>query len=218
MNDLRLVLVIGGVLVLALIWLLDARRERIARRQRTILRRGASPAPEPRFDTRAGVEAEDVAEPGDDVPMPPISPRGDGPGPAPGPKFVAIHVQAPAETHFRQQSIFSAAGAAGLEFDERGIFVMPGAGSALAPLFTVANLHEPGTFSRDTDARPSRGLILILPLPVADEPGMVLELMLHTAELLAGQLGGTLLDGARRPLDTQGIEALRRTVGAQVAR
>lgn len=215
MNDLRLVLVIGGLLVLAVIWLLDARRERIARRQRTILRRGGSSALEPRFTTRAGVKAEDAADPGDGAPMPPMSPRGDSAGTAPGPKFVAVHVHAPAETHFRQESIFSAAAAAGLEFDDRGIFIMPGVGVAPAPMFTVANLHEPGTFSRDTGARPSRGLILILPLPVADDPGMVLDLMLHTAELLAGQLGGTVLDGTRTPMDAQGIDRLRRAVGVQ---
>lgn len=214
MSDLRLVLLAAGALVLALIWLLGMRSERRAQRQRTILRRGEGRA------TRAPPEIpfpppDNDGDP-EPAPLPPMSPRPDATRVAATPAYVAVHVHAPAETHFHQDQIFAAAGAAGLDFDARGIFIMPGVGAGTAPLFSVANLHEPGTFTRDAGARDSRGLILILPLPVPDDPVMVLDLMLHTAELLAGQLGGTVLDAAHRPLDAPGVAALRRAVGGNL--
>lgn len=217
MTDLRLVLLVAGALALLVVWLLDARRERRERRQHTILRPG--------HDSGNRISRADAEDP-DYAGLPTISPRGE-PGPVPemtpstparaNPEFIAIFVQSPAATLFPQARIVEAAEAAGLALDAQGIFHMPGAAPDGAPLFTMANLHEPGTFSRDPDARATRGLALIMRLPAPVDGPMALNLMLHTGELLANDLGGTLVDAARRPLDGAGIARLQRSVGTRDA-
>lgn len=218
MTDLRLVLLVAGALALLVVWLLDARRERRARRQHTILRPG--------HGTETRISRADADEDPDYAGLPPISPRGE-PGPESDttpatpaqvePEFIAIFVQSPAATPFPQARIFESAEAAGLALDTQGIFHMPGAAPGGAPMFTIANLHEPGTFSRDTDARPTRGLALIMRLPPPVDGPMALDLMLHTGELLANDLGGTLVDATRRPLDGVSIAKLQRSVGTRNA-
>lgn len=209
MNDLRLVLLAAGVIALLILWLLDARRERFARRQHTILRHGRG--------SEIRISRDDEPEP-EYAELPPMSPRA-GPAPAQeppaAPEFVAIFVQAPAQAPFPQARVFECAEAAGLVWDTQGIFTMPGASAGSVPLFTVANLHEPGTFSRDPDTRPTRGLALIMRLPPPVDGPVALDLMLHMGELLARDLAGALVDAAHRPLDAQGVAALRRAIGAQ---
>jgi cell division protein ZipA len=209
-TDLRLVLLVAGVLVIAVIWFLEARRERVARRQHTILRRGPDLKP-----GRPGAPAADAEPPPDAACLPPISPRpdvadpGTDPGPNPNPAFIALLVLAPDGAPFSQSRIFAAAESAGLRFDAREVFTMP-APDGDAPLFSVANMHEPGTFSRDAGMRPSRGVALIMRVPPPAGPQRAFDLMLDTARLLAESLGGTLHDAGRRPLDDACIATLRR--------
>ncbi len=219
MTDLRVVLLVAGALVLVLIWLLEVRRERNAQRHRTVLRHRATPADrnEPRFAPRIQ-DPEPDADTGD---MPPMSPTGDGSraepesaSPAPA-DFIAIHVQGANRSTFPHDAVFSAAESAGLVFGERQIFHMPGVSHSAAPLFSMANMLEPGTFSQGDTARPTRGLTLFMRLPSETDAGMVLDLMLHTAELLATSLGGAVQDMDRRPLTPDRIAALRQKVATR---
>lgn len=220
MSDLRLVLLLVGALVIALIWLLDVRRERNAQRHRTVLRHRAQA--DDRGERRYAAGDPDPGHDGDVADLPPMSPTGDRTGaepetepavPAPT-NFIAIHVKAAAQTPFAVQAVFDAAESAGLVYGDRQIFHMPGVERSGAPLFSVANMLEPGTFPRDDTARPTRGLTLFMCLPTEAEPGMVLDLMLHTAELLAASIGGTVYGPDHRPLDTNRAAALRQTAAA----
>ena len=203
MTDLRLVLLLAGALAVVLVWLLDLRRERKARRQRTALGQRQT-----RRDGDGSLDKNVAA-------LPPISPTPDQPRAEPEslapdvPEFIAIHVKSAHQTPFVTQAIFAAAESAGLIHDDQGIFQMPGAAGAGAPLFSMANMLEPGTFSHADPTRATRGLTLIMRLPAESNPGMVLDLMLQTAELLATSLGGMVYGADHRLLDKDRTAALR---------
>lgn len=212
MTDLRLVLLLAGALALALVWLLDLRRERKSRRQRTVIRSRLA-------DDDLGVlqrSSDDNHDLGEAVAaLPPISPTSDESGaesgfePPDAPQFIAIHVKSAHQTPFITQSIFAAAESAGLFLGDTGIFLMPGATSTGPPLFSLVNMLEPGTFARADPTRSTRGLTLIMRLPAESNPTMVLDLMLHTADLLATSLGGSVYGTDHRLLDKGRIAALR---------
>ena len=219
MTDLRVVLLAAGALILGLLWLLELRRERNAQRQRMVLRERSTPD----FRDGRGRAPRDEGPAADaDTPnLPPMSPTGTEPhlGTASVPTapadFIAIHVQGAARPTFAIDAVFTAAESAGLVFGDRQIFHMPGMNSHAAPLFSVANMLEPGTFTRDDTSRPTRGLTLIMSLPTETDAGMVLDLMLHTAELLATSLGGAVHGMDHRPLNPERIAALRHKVTAR---
>lgn len=221
MTDLRVVLLVAGALTLVLIWLLDMRRERNARRYRTVLRQRATPDD---YDRRRQTAPEDGPDPTADVAdLPPISPTGIARHPeaeardAAAADIIAIHVKSAAQSTFAVSAVCAAAESAGMVFGERQIFHMPGVKNGAAPLFSMANMLEPGTFSRDDAARPTRGLTLFMCLPTEPDPRMVLDLMLRTAELLATSLGGAAYGMDHRPLDKDRIAALRQKVAARGA-
>jgi len=212
-TDLRVVLLAAGALILGLLWLLELRRERNAQRHRTVLRERTTP------DFRDGRERayrdDAPAQVGDTPELPPMSPTGAEPhldtasAPTAPADFIAIHVQGAAQSTFAIDAVFAAAESAGLVFGDRQIFHMPGMNSRAAPLFSMANMLEPGTFTRDDASRPTRGLTLIMSLPTETDAGMVLDLMLHTADLLATSLGGAVHGVDHRPLNPERIASLR---------
>jgi cell division protein ZipA len=218
-TDLRVVLLVAGALILALIWLLEVRRERMAQRQRTVLRQRTAPV----------FHDEPAHAPPDESPETPVA--GHDPAPLPqaasGPQvetelsapapadIISIHVQGAGQSTFACSAVFNAAESAGLEFGDRQIFHMPGVNSSAAPLFSMANMLEPGTFSRADTERYTRGLTLFMCLPTEADARMVLDLMLHTAELLATSLGGVVHGMDRRPLNPVRIAALRQKVAGR---
>ncbi len=217
MIDLRTVLLVAGVLILGLIWLLELRRERKAQRHRTVLRQRSTPVWHDEQDHASRREDPELHT--DTPDLPPMPPSGTGrdvhvESAAPA-DFIAIHVRGAGQSTFPMGAVFSAAESAGLVFGGRQIFDMPGVNSGSPPLFSVANMLEPGTFSRDDTARPTRGLTLLMCLPTETDAAMVLDLMLHTAELLATSLGGEVHDMDHRPLSQDRIAGLRQRVASR---
>jgi cell division protein ZipA len=207
MDNLRLILLIAGLLLVGVIWIIELRGERRARRARTILGR----APDRDRPVQAPAPDEAAAEPGAPL-LPPIRPVFQPAAPerpAAVPEFIAIHVEAGPRSSFGVNALFAAAEASGLLFGPPGVFQMPGPGGS-APLFTVANMVNPGTFERDDSGASIRGLTLIMTLPSESDAGIVFDLMVRTAEALAATLGGAVHGPDRRPLGDTGIEALRR--------
>ncbi len=219
MTDLRVVLLVAGVLILVLIWMLEMRRERNVQRHRTVLRQRSTPS---YHDEKEPVYRDENPDPhAQTADLPPMSPTGTGrradaesAGPAPA-DFIAIHVQGAAKSTFALSAVFSAAESAGLVFGDRQIFHMPGVNSSAAPLFSMASMLEPGTFSRDDTAQPTRGLTLFMCLPTDTDASIVFDLMLHTAELLATSLGGVVNGMDRQPLSQDRIAALRQKVAGR---
>jgi len=77
-------------------------------------------------------------------------------------------------------------------------------------LYTVANILEPGTFESDpTDTASTPGVALIMQLPGPFDGLVTFEQMLATAQRIADQLGGHVLDSRRCDLTAQSIEHIR---------
>jgi cell division protein ZipA len=91
----------------------------------------------------------------------------------------------------------------GLEHGEMDIFHFHVAGKEQA-LFSVANILEPGRFElSEMAALETPGLALFLRLPAVLDGPAALETLLQRARQIAAQLGGTLCDERRAPLDEE---------------
>ena len=140
---------------------------------------------------------------------------GTAPGVALEERVVAMYLKAPEGQSFGGEDLQQALAAVDLRFGEMAIFHHYGIGKLYAPrpLFSVANMFEPGTIEIDNiDDFSTQGLAFFLRVPARVESSLVFELMLNTAQRLAERLGGELLDDTRAPLTTQAIGHLRKLV------
>lgn len=130
---------------------------------------------------------------------------------------IILHVMAePGET-YRGPELLSAFDDLGLVFDDMRIFHHYGVGDMKTdrPLFHLANMLEPGSFDPDNmDDFTTRGLSLFMQLPPPLDPEAVFELMLSSARQLTGKLGGRVMNQDRQPLDDVHTELLRARVRA----
>jgi cell division protein ZipA len=79
------------------------------------------------------------------------------------------------------------------------------------PLFSVANVLEPGRFVLSEIAQlETPGVALFMQLPTVMPGAEALQLMLEKARQLAAQLGAELCDGQRQPLDDEAAAALEK--------
>nr|VFJ42760.1 MAG: cell division protein ZipA [Candidatus Kentron sp. FW] len=81
------------------------------------------------------------------------------------------------------------------------------------PVFSVADILEPGTFSPDEiENHSTKGLALFMKLPGPMDGLVAFELMLNTAQQLAKALDGELCDDTRSTLTTQSANHLRERI------
>jgi cell division protein ZipA len=143
------------------------------------------------------------AEEASDRPEPPLQPL-----------ILQLSVVAPAGTRFDGPAIVRAAGRCGLEPGEMDIFQRyRGPASGGDVLFGVANLVKPGTFPFGAMADfESPGLSLFA--EVRGEPGdpQILDGMLETAQGLARELRGMVLDDRRHRMSPDAENRLRQRV------
>ena len=143
------------------------------------------------------------AEEASDRPEPPLQPL-----------ILQLSVVAPAGTRFDGPAIVRAAGRCGLEPGEMDIFQRyRGPASGGDVLFGVANLVKPGTFPFGAMADfESPGLSLFA--EVRGEPGdpQILDGMLETAQGLARELRGVVLDDRRHRMSPDAENRLRQRV------
>lgn len=103
---------------------------------------------------------------------------------------------------------------AGLRFGDMEIFHHYGLGDRGdgEPLFSLANLYEPGTFDiQRMDLFSTRGVTMFLQLPVRGVDGEVAcELFVSTAERIAGRLGCRLYNQSHQELGAHDLEIMRR--------
>lgn len=224
----RIILIIFGLIVLALIyWFGKPGRRPQVRRRRP---RGRV---EPRLDapgdaqgaatsagqTSAGGEpgaAEPVQTELDMAPPPTVasarSTYGRRPGSAPPERIVSVLVVAgQGEAPFPGPDVVVAAEKAGLEYGAMGIFHRLIAGRPeLGPVFSAANLVEPGAFDMNTirDLR-TPGLNLFIQLPGPMSALDAWDAMLPTAQRLAELLGGRVVDDQRNALGRQRVAWIR---------
>jgi cell division protein ZipA len=99
----------------------------------------------------------------------------------------------------------------GLQHGDMGIFHYDDLDSG-KPLFSVANVLEPGNFDLDSMGEletPGLALFMRLPAPLDGEKALLT--FVQQARLLQGQLSGVLTDAKRRELSRETLEELQQT-------
>ncbi|MBA3563694.1 MAG: cell division protein ZipA [Gammaproteobacteria bacterium] len=125
-------------------------------------------------------------------------------------KIIAVRVAARSSTRFRGVDIIRLLNEEGLEFGKYGIFHRDAGGSGSAPVFSVASMIEPGSFNLDAaDIEHLPGVTLFMVLPGPQDGVAALDDMLGTAQRLAEQLNGEVLDQSGSTLSRQRASNLR---------
>lgn len=125
---------------------------------------------------------------------------------------VVLYITAPGGFSFNGAMIRDALYAAGLSFGDMQIFHHHGVGKSVTKdsIFSVANIHEPGTFDlNNMDEFQTDGLVMFMELPAPIDPAVAFEHMLSTAQRLAEILKGHVRDERREYLTPDAIELLR---------
>jgi cell division protein ZipA len=139
------------------------------------------------------------------------------PAQPPAPVLLALHVMAREGQAFSGTALERALREANLQHGEMNIYHHHGVGSATGevPVFSLANMFEPGTFDPATmDDFETRGIALFMQLPGPLDGAVAFELMLASAQSITSHLDGLLLNGQRQPLRAEDVQSMR----AQAAR
>jgi len=138
------------------------------------------------------------------------------PPPPPPPELddglINLYVRAREQRPFGGPELVRALNAVGMRFGDMSIFHHYGAGELKSdtPVFSAANMFEPGTFDLNKiEAFRTSGIVLFLQLPAPLEGPVAFELLLSSAQRLAELTGGELFGTPRHPLDAHAIAALR---------
>ena len=103
---------------------------------------------------------------------------------------------------------------AGMKFGDMGIFHHYGLSErpSAQPVFSLANLYEPGTFDiQRMDMFSTRGVAMFLQLPSAGiDNEVACELFVNTADRIAHTLSCRLFNQSHQELTAQDLEAMRR--------
>ncbi len=165
-------------------------------------------APESSAVTPSPAEPQPAAEP-----PPESEPEPQAPPLAPQ-RVIALNLIAPEPSAFEGADVFREARNAGLQYGAMQIFHCHAPnGSAGGPLFSMANMFEPGHFDSDNlEEFTTRGLILFMTLPNPGDALQSFERMLAAGRKLADALDGELRDDQRSVLTRQGIERMREDI------
>lgn len=159
-------------------------------------------APEPGA-TPAAAPADPPPRARDAAPPPPATPP-DG--------LIALYLLTDDKTEIRGPELVRALNAVGMRFGEMDIFHHHGPGdlNSETPVFSAANMFEPGTFDLGRiEAFRTTGLVLFLQLPGPLDGPVAFELLLNSAQRLSELTGMTLCGDPRTQLDADAIARLR---------
>jgi cell division protein ZipA len=139
-------------------------------------------------------------------------------GEQPEEEFIVLTLLAAEGRQFRGPLLLKALQDCNLAHGDMDIFHYTPAGYD-EPLFSVANILEPGRFIMSEMAQmqtPGLALFMRLPGPLAGSDA--LRQMLHKARELGAQLSATLCNGQRQPLDDAALAQLEKKVQVFSAR
>ncbi len=127
--------------------------------------------------------------------------------------IIALTLLAPVNEAYSGYAIQAAAEEAKLVLSAHKVYQFLGANGASVPLFSLANLLEPGSldFSGEEDVA-IPGLCLMLRLPGTLAGAEAFEKMLACGQGLAAQLGGSLCNERRISLTPQYLNHLREQI------
>ena len=138
----------------------------------------------------------------------------------PPPEVLALYLRPAAGEAFPGEALASAFSAVGLQFGPMNIYHHYGAGKLRVnrPLFSVANMFEPGSLALEgAPGFSTEGLALFIQLPGPLNGPEAFELFLSVAQRLAEGLKAELLGEPRKALDSVAIERMRRIAARHVA-
>jgi len=127
-------------------------------------------------------------------------------------KIITLNITAPSIKSFNGPDIVRAMKIVELKYGDMNIFHHYGIGQMKTdcPLFSLANMFDPGSFDLDDiNSLSTRGLTLFLCLPAPLDAEVVFELMLNTAQRLVEILGGELRGADHSLIDESHIAAMR---------
>ncbi|MBK1673435.1 cell division protein ZipA [Ectothiorhodospira shaposhnikovii] len=129
-------------------------------------------------------------------------------------KLVVLHVVAGEDDRFLGVDLATALTAEGMEFGDMNIYhYLVTAGRRQLPVFSLANMLNPGTFDPQfMDEFTTPGVTLFLQLPGPCDGVESFDAMYHCAEGLAERLKGQVLDASRSALTRQGSEHIREDI------
>ena len=125
---------------------------------------------------------------------------------------VILYVTSPSGFSFNGAVVRDALYAAGLHHGDMQIFHHFGVGHSITKksIFSVANIHEPGTFELgNMEELQTDGLVMFLEIPAPIDAAVAFEHLLSTAQRLADILKGHVRDERREHLTPEAIELLR---------
>ncbi len=163
----------------------------------------ASPAREPRTPEflKAGREKRKAAA------APPAPPAAGAP--VKPDRLIVLHIHARRDAPYRGAELLSALLDEQLQFGEMDIFHLTD-GKSGQPIFSVANLVNPGTFPiNGMEQFVAPGVSLILPLPAPVSSVTAFERMLACGRAIVDRLGGDLRDERHNRLTLQAIDFFR---------
>lgn len=204
MWQLRLIIVLIGVVFIALVYLLSRqRRQRRAESARTepTLDGGQLPTLAP-SETLPSIAI--PAAPGLPTAVPELDAHQ---------LILSLHVVCGEASRFDGAQVLSALQANGLEYGQYRVFHRFLKGAPQWPVFSVASLVEPGVLPPDSLPQLRLpGLTLFLVLPGPQDGVAACADMLATARALARQLGGSVLDERRQPLTPESAQQIRQRI------
>lgn len=126
--------------------------------------------------------------------------------------LLVLYITSPSHISFNGLSISKAADEVGMIYGHMNIFHHFGPGKLHSgqPLFSLANMHEPGSFDlgRMSDLK-TKGLAVFMYSPASIDASVVFELFLNTTQRLAELLGGTVRTVDNSILNNASIKTLR---------
>jgi cell division protein ZipA len=149
------------------------------------------------------------------------SPRVKDPEPEPGrlpreidPEVFMINVVARSPQGFRGEDILHILLACDLRFGDMNFFHRHEFEAGRGPIqFSVANMMQPGVFDIDNMSDFSTpGLVFFVTLPGPEDMMQAFDFMLETAQTVARNLGGDVLDESRSVMTRQTLEHCRQQI------
>ncbi len=127
-------------------------------------------------------------------------------------EILVLYITSPAHNLFNGLSISKAADKVGMVYGHMNIFHHFGPGKLHSgqPLFSIANMYEPGSFDlgRMADLK-TKGIAAFMYSPASIDASVVFELYLNTTQRIAKMLGGDVRTSDNELLNSASINALR---------
>jgi len=246
MNDLRIILLVIGITLIALIYIWETFKQKRNLRSRIENYPAASRRP-PRIVPLANTDADAVQDLADfnlylhqdrtpataqpDITMESLPDAGENPAlwqaTTPGEEVIrpgknikqeimVIYITADKQPCFKGPDVLKAVEAAEMKYGDMRIFHYHGPDRKHAgrPLFSLANISEPGYFVMENmQDFTTNGLALFMCLPAEMGGDIAFEFMLDAANGLARSLGGSLRGADHKELDEEAIDKMRAVAG-----